>query len=107
MIGAAGALSDAFFVEGDGGLGGVCGEGVVVSAAGVIVVTVSFGLAVGAACRARDDGGGVEASVGGVSTGSGGGGHAGGPACAGVAPVPDPGGLFGGVHFFVLYKYIY
>lgn len=116
MVGATGALGNAFFVEGSGGLGGVRRVGIMVPVAGVIVVTVSFGLAVGAVCRARDDGGKVEARVGGVSAGSGGGeggarrggGHAGGPARAGVAPVPDPGGLFGGVHFFFLiFCYIY
>lgn len=115
VVGATGALGNAFFVEGSGRLGGVRRVGIMVSVAGVIVVTVSFRLAVGAVCRARDDGGKVEARVGGVSIGSGGGergarrggGYAGGPARAGVAPVPDPGGLFGGVHFVFCIIYIY
>lgn len=109
MVGATGALGNAFFVEGSGGLGGVRRVGIMVPVAGVIVVTVSFGLAVGAVCRARDDGGKVEARMGGGGEGGArrGGGYAGGPARARVAPVPDPGGLFGGVHFLIFLYYIY
>lgn len=81
VMNAAGALGNAFVVEGGGGLGGA---EVARSAAGIIVVTVSFGIAVGAACRARDGVIGVEARVGEILTGSRGGGSAcNGGGCAG------------------------
>lgn len=66
MMSAAGALGNAFVVERGGGLG----VEVVGPAAGIIVVTVSFGIPVGAVCGARDGGIGIEARVGEISTGS-------------------------------------
>lgn len=103
MIKTAGALGDAFVVEGDGGSGGV----EVGSAAGVIAVTVSLGFAVGAGYVARERGGKVSAGSRGGGGGDGwarrGEGYAGGPACARVAPVPDPRGSFMRVHFFFIF----